>query len=126
MHRQKQYAGSIGHVICLYACMYMYMCMHVHVHTSMCYILAIFSSISQRAAAQVITDVGWVHQTGPSIFTQRSFTTFYNSLTDMLSTIISKPIVGTAVHVCECECACACACACACVCVCVCEYDDVM
>ena len=74
---------------------------HVHAcaHTSMCYILAISSSISQRAAAQVIADIARVHQTGPSIFTQRSFTIFYNFVTDVLGTIISKPIMGTAVCV---------------------------
>ena len=75
--------------------------MHACAHTSMRFILAISSSKSQRAAAQVVADVAWVHQTSPFIFTQRSFTIFYNFITDVLGTIISKPIAGTAVNMCE-------------------------
>ena len=67
-------------------------------HTSTGIILAISSSLSQRAATQVVADVAWVHQTSPSS-TERSFTIFYNFITDVLGTVISKPVEGTAMHV---------------------------
>ena len=63
----------------------------------MCFVLAVSSSEAKRAGTEIVADVVRVSETDPFILTQRITIIFNDFATDVLSTVISKPIIIAAV-----------------------------